>query len=1066
MQTLDTPFPDQMRLISRLAGAIRRGDKLSFLIGSALTAPNKDTKEPGVLSVADIIAKTEAIFHGTADQRDYISLMEKCASPAEKYQAAMRFLLETQGQKSLNAIIQESVLNARKSPPIKAIEGEYEKLEDEVNGWHLRPAIKALGELITSFPQTFSSPTLTTNFDPLLKISIRTAGGEAQAVALSGDGLFDNVSGGSAHRIIHFHGYWHGSDTLHTPLQLKRPRPRLKGCLRDHLGNNCLVVMGYGGWDDVFTKTLIEIVAEERSKIDVIWCFYSNNDDEIRANTAFFKEVEPALHGRFMVYKGIDCHDILPKVHVRATQEKEEARAKDSFKTLHIVQPEVSASDIAIHTQTAAILTVSIDSSDIAPLELECDSPPSVSTWVGRCDELKKICNSQANVIAITGMGGKGKSMLASKFIRDACAKAPMLKWDWRDLREEGNTIQKEIFSAIYRITEGKLKPAMFVGASNDVIVKNLLRAIGNNAWLLVFDNVDHYVDVEGAVATGILDTLIKEVLQSQNPALRLIITCRPNIEYLDTRFLEIPMSGFSFEETRELCKIRNIRLESSNADDIEALYTVTEGHPLWINLIATQVGKGKATLRAFLDKIQRGRSTELPLMMLQSIWNTLSDKQKFVLRCMAELTHPESEDRIGKYLSSRLNWNQFSKAIRALRSLNLVIVRSLDSIGADEKLELHPLIREFVHNEYSHTERRELIEPIVRYFREKLIGAKPRSSAPRTICANTLEVWVIKADLESNVGMTDDAMDTLLEAHHSMLLNGLGESFVRISDKVISHCDWSTLSFSVAENIKFFRLMRCTIRALTELGRYSEADSLLDKVSHAFTEHGEFYILYCAERCYSYWMRKSYEQAIYWGEEGVKHSSQVPASNECANYLALARRDSQKAEEIGKALEYFLAGQDLTKILSHREVPANGNGSIYGNIGRCLFFKGEFDRALHCFAISAAILNNGNHLVEHQNRGYASLWLGEVLEQKNDTLNAFLFYRLAIQQFSAVLATRTEMATERANSLSSRNSILLGLASVEQWRIQQSCSAWLSDYFDRLKDDVKLKGSALSSSC
>jgi tetratricopeptide (TPR) repeat protein len=1068
MQAFETPFPDQMRLLSRLAGAIRRGDKLSFLIGSALTAPNKDTREPGVLSVGDIIKKTEEIFLGTEDHREYLSLTEKCRSTADKYQNAMRFLLETHGQQSLNAIIQESVLNARTSPPIKTLEGEYEKLEDEVGGWHLRPAIKVLGELITSFPQTFSNPTLTTNFDPLLKISIRKAGGEAQAVALSGDGLFDNVSGGSAHRIIHFHGYWHGSDTLHTPLQLKRLRPKLKGCLRDHLSNNCLVVMGYGGWDDVFTKTLLEIIAEERSKIDVIWCFYSNNDDEIRANTAFFAAVEPALHGRLMIYKGIDCHDILPKVYARALQEKDEVRAKDLIKTIQVVQPEASASDIANHTQAATVLTVTIDSPDITPMELECDSPPSVSTWVGRNDELKQILHSQASVVAITGMGGKGKSMLASKFIRDACANTPMLKWDWRDLKEEGNTIQKEIFSAIYRITKGRLKPAMFVGANNDVVVKNLLKAIGDNAWLLVFDNVDHYIDMDGATATGILDALIKEILQSQNSALRLIITCRPNIEYLDSRFLEISMSGFSLEETRELCKLRNVRIESTNAGDIEALHSVTEGHPLWINLIATQVGKGKATIRAFLDKIQRGKSTELPLAMLQSIWSTLNDKQKFVLRCMAELTHPESEDRIGKYLSSRVNWNQFSKAIRALRSLNLIIVRSLDSIGADEKLELHPLIREFVHSEYSHTERREFIEPIVRYFREKLVGAKPRSSIPHTISVNTLEVWTIKADLESNVGMTDDAMDTLLEAHHSMLMNGLGETFVRISDKIISHCDWLTLSFSISENSKFFKLTRCAIRTLTELGRYSEADSLLDKMSHTISDHGISYVHYCAERCYSYWIRKSYDQAIYWGEEGMKYTARLHHAsprNECENYLALARRDSQKAGEVDKALEYFLAGRDLAKLLGHREVPTNVNGSDFGNLGRCLFFKGELDDALYCYAISAAILFNGNHLIEHQNRGYASLWLGEVLEQKHDTLNAYLFYRLAVQQFSTVLAVRAEIATERANALASRHSILMNLASVEQWRIQQSCSTWLNDYLNRLKSNENPVRSALSRS-
>lgn len=1049
--TSSTHFSNQARFISRITGAIKRKEQLSFLVGSALTAPNKETREPGVLCVADIIKKVDEIFIHTPDYSDYQSTVSIGNSAAERYQNAMKFLLECHGQQELNKVIQQAVLGARTNALISTFDGEFERLEKEANGWHLRPGVKSLGELIAAFPATFSNPTLTTNFDPILEISLRKAGIEAQAVFLSGDGQFDNVSGGSVHRVVHLHGYWHGSDTLHTPTQLKRPRPKLKGSLREHMRKTCLVILGYGGWEDVFTKSLLEVIEEERSTINVIWCFYDNNEEELIKNNALFQAIEPALGGRLMAYKGIDCHVAIPTILERALQESVDtppsiAESKDVATKLQIFVSDKSNNDVAVHTQSAAILILQeID----AEQDLDCDSPPSVSTWVGRSDELENIRNSNASVIAITGMGGKGKSMLASKYIKDSCERNSMIQWDWRDLREEGNTIQKELLSIICRVSKGRLRPSMFVGASNEFIVKTLIKEIGDNPWLIVLDNVDHYIDLDESVATSILDIIIKSTLQqSTNSSLHLIITCRPSMEYADSKFLEISMTGFSLQETKELCKLRNVKVESEKPEDLLALHTATEGHPLWINLIATQVGKNKAKLRVLFEKIQRGKGTEIPLAMLKSIWDTLNDKQRFVLQCMAELTHPESEDQIAKYLASRLNWNQFSKAMRALRSLNLVIIRSIDEEKKGEKVELHPLIREFIRFEYSDTERREFIAPIVRYFQEKLVLSRPKQTS-QIISINTLDVWIIKAELESNVGMIDAALETLLEAYYSLMVNGLSETFVRIADKIISQIDWTLPLFS--ETNKFYNLIMFTVRALSELGRFLEADSLLDKIYN--TSHGKnvTYISYCAMRCYTFWLRKSLDEAIYWGDEGSKYITlpQKKVENECLYNLALAKRDTGRTKEVDEALEYFLDGISLEKIFDYERLTHN-TGNFYGNIGRCLFLKGDYDKALLAYCHSALLLAKGSAFIESQNRGYASLWIGEALEKKGDKLNAYLFYRLAAHQFSFFLQAKAELATEHANALVLRHSILRDLGTVEDWRIQQSCATWLSEFMEK----------------
>ncbi len=74
--------------------------------------------------------------------------------------------------------------------------------------------------------------------------------------------------------MVHLHGFWRDFDTLHTQAQLTNPRPKLAKSLQRLLEKRTLIVAAYGGWDDFFTRALIELMNDEQAKLDVIWCFY------------------------------------------------------------------------------------------------------------------------------------------------------------------------------------------------------------------------------------------------------------------------------------------------------------------------------------------------------------------------------------------------------------------------------------------------------------------------------------------------------------------------------------------------------------------------------------------------------------------------------------------------------------------------------------------------------------------------------------------------------------------------------------------------------------------------
>ena len=87
---------------------------------------------------------------------------------------------------------------------------------------------------------------------------------------LHADGNLSQTEGTGCH-VIHLHGYWYGSDTLHTARQLGQSCPRLKASLSSLLRNKLVVVCAYGGWDDAFTEALMDVVRDDTAHPETLY---------------------------------------------------------------------------------------------------------------------------------------------------------------------------------------------------------------------------------------------------------------------------------------------------------------------------------------------------------------------------------------------------------------------------------------------------------------------------------------------------------------------------------------------------------------------------------------------------------------------------------------------------------------------------------------------------------------------------------------------------------------------------------------------------------------------------
>ena len=228
-------YYESAALVDRLCSVSDRA--VTFLVGSAISLPD-NVGGYGVPGVSDMVDLIRREFEGSDSETEFAQSLR--GEPSTQYQKAFEFLHGRRGQDVANRIVRTAVwqaLDASRWPPClpetSPDDADYhvcKTLEGEVDAWVLPRAVDLLGHLLATYPDTFGRAILTTNFDPLIEISVSKHRGQCYRTVLHDDGKLGQTVAKGTH-IVHLHGYWHGYDTLHTPQQLVQPRPQLRRSL-------------------------------------------------------------------------------------------------------------------------------------------------------------------------------------------------------------------------------------------------------------------------------------------------------------------------------------------------------------------------------------------------------------------------------------------------------------------------------------------------------------------------------------------------------------------------------------------------------------------------------------------------------------------------------------------------------------------------------------------------------------------------------------------------------------------------------------------------------------------
>lgn len=669
------------------------------------------------------------------------------------------------------------------------------------------------------------------------------------------------------------------------------------------------------------------------------------------------------------------------------------------------------------------------------------DIPPDITNWIGRDKELSILNSGTFKVIFITGIGGQGKSALASHYIN----KAPEGEFElinWRDFKEEDHKFQHKILAMISSIVSD-VDLTQLAGMNDEELISYFFKSLGHKKAIFVLDNVDSYIDLETFEPTKGVGKFFESALSCEHEA-TFIFTCRPFIRRASIDFYQVSLSGFSEQNTIDYFLSGDKCLSTDKLTTYaRRAHKLTNGHALWLSIIWAQSKKGETILEQFLTNIESGitinedDSAILSEKVLGSIWGSLHDREQLLLRTLAESVKAETTEDFSEIIRDELNYKNFKKALKSLRNLNLI-----ENKRDTEYIELHPLVKEYIRKNYQTSDRSKYISYIINYYDKFIYILKEKIS--HKLSFDEFSNFTNKAELSINKNDFQSAINTLYDVHSAMSAAGYIEEFIRVSKLLFSSITWSKKNISKLSN--FETLWDSVTRASVEFGEDTFADELIYKYESLIENKEEEYIRLCHVKAYTNWFREQYEVSVNICEEAtylLKRADQADKFN-IIHQQALAYRDSEIHENIDKAFDIFIGNNSEEDILSTSNIEINGDGPLFGNIGKCYFLLEKFDDSLIAYYKAFYCIFDSDSHNRLLNLGYAALWISQSLEKKLQPEQAIYFYRFAINAWEAsspVLVNRNKGMLKIQKSSTTYKSI----SSQEAWRVERFCLDWIS---------------------
>ena len=645
----------------------------------------------------------------------------------------------------------------------------------------------------------------------------------------------------------------------------------------------------------------------------------------------------------------------------------------------------------------------------------EVDPVPVINCWSGRSEELELISKDNTNVIAISGVGGQGKTALAAKFMRETPISAK--KFDkklWVDCRELPNTMHVKLLNLLEGITGGKERAIDYRDEQLSDTIKRFFGHISKERILIVFDNVDAYVNLESEELIGELNEFVDIALTRQHNSL-LILTCRIPIYDSRANFRTIKLDGLKEPEGIEFFKNRGVSIQGED-DEIacKQIIRITKGHPWWLGLIAGQMISTKVSPKEYLDENRDGilaRDSQVE-RFFGAIWEKLSTSTgsiaQNVIRYLSETIKPLSVQELSLLMLE--NYKNTNKAVKLLLGLNLLIVHG-ENETQNKSYQVHPLVREFIHKNYDQTVQKPYVDSLVKMMMGNNLYAIIFVNDP-SVLADTKEHWNSRNIIDSiETCLTSrndiDALTILSSTFDTIVNDGYHAEFLSLTERVLDNIDWKKEELGTNRKRAALLSQYLDLLGLQEQNE-ANIEFYLKKYESICERNTIPYSGFLATKAAVLWQcDKSREALIAFQEyeEISKKTSETWCFSDMKNLKGMILRE---VGDIDGALAVF---EENT-----------ASSAKYGNIARCHLIQEQYDLALNNLKICVKILyERGRSFTDYVNIGYAYLWIAEVflgLDEIDKAQKFLLLCQETWKEYAPGLLSKTNTLSEKLGKI------------------------------------------------
>jgi tetratricopeptide (TPR) repeat protein len=553
-------------------------------------------------------------------------------------------------------------------------------------------------------------------------------------------------------------------------------------------------------------------------------------------------------------------------------------------------------------------------------------------------DHIKSLNSGEIGMLCLHGMGGIGKSTIASMILSNLhSANGTSQRFDrfiWYDMREIPD-IEPALKAFLLIVKDKNLQLEKSDRPLFEREVNLLRTALARNPVFIVLDNVDSAMGT-GDQAGEFIDARWEDLLDIISGTKSIIVVTSREMPSCSPQACDFDkISGIGFEDAKTLLKRRGVKDDDSV---LRKTWETLSGHPMALMALAEAVrhtpswGGYIANAGEIMDAVRKCTDKKKnPFVLLDKIIDSeqLPDDTFRILTSMSVLLRPETSDAIYA-LCPKIDESRIED------SLNNLVNRSLVRIDAEKRppvYSLHPLIEEVAKGKID--DLNDLHELMYHYYESIETVSEPRepSEVEHLILAarHALEI--------KNLNLSD----SVLHFKHNLAnkLSGWGRSDIALP----LHRQELKVAEETGIDEDIMDAAGCLGQCFLHVCDYSKAIDLLNRATKIAREIGD-------RQGIGAWLgtigqihqsRGENDQALEFLNEALEIAREIGDRYNEGAWLGVIGQIYQSRRENDQALEFLNEAFEIA-----REIGDRKNEGVYlGTIGQMHQSRGENDQAL-----------------------------------------------------------------------------------------------------------------------